>query len=520
MATFSAMRAGWMKPCGVSVTPKPRRMFSVTWLSAPSTASDAGQCERFSRKWCSTIHDRVEPELVGQLDLLDRLRGTPACSASRWPYGMGLVRPRLRHVDLVQQVELHERREGNANDVDAARRTHRARGAPRPRRAPGARGRWRRPAGHRRRRHRRGGPDRWRALHRVRARHRRRPRSCTSTVAGSGSAPHAAGAPSAAASPPRPTPGWCSSTTAWLPSTRSRRHSVTHSRCTTRSPPTAAPSTGAATQPGVGSPPRSLVACLQRGVPVPTRLVLISPWVDLTQTAGTFASRADTDIMFSKQSGDDASALYLQGHDPRDPLASPQFADVTGFPPTQIFAGGMETLLDDSLELAARIAARGQRHRARGRPRPAARVPVPRARQRTRSRRARRDRALPHPRLTRGAAPARERLGRFGHRIRRRHGIGRRREVRCVGRARDAAVVRASRRGARRRWERTSFAARPNARSTAGGRNVVRIWRPRAARRAPTYKIPPTASEIARSSMPIFSFCGTMPTSAPMTHAT
>jgi acetyl esterase/lipase len=86
---------------------------------------------------------------------------------------------------------------------------------------------------------------------------------------------------------------------------------------------------------------------------------LISPWVDLTQTAGTFASRADTDIMFSKASGDEASTLYLQGHDPRDPLASAQFADVTGFPPTQIFAGGMETLLDDSLELAARLARAG-----------------------------------------------------------------------------------------------------------------------------------------------------------------
>jgi acetyl esterase/lipase len=101
------------------------------------------------------------------------------------------------------------------------------------------------------------------------------------------------------------------------------------------------------------------VACLQRGVAVPAGLVLISPWVDLTQTAGTFASRAETDILFSKQSGDDASALYLQGHDPRDPLASPQFADVTGFPPTQIFAGGQETLLDDSLEFAARVARAG-----------------------------------------------------------------------------------------------------------------------------------------------------------------
>ena len=101
------------------------------------------------------------------------------------------------------------------------------------------------------------------------------------------------------------------------------------------------------------------VACLRRGGAVPTGLVLISPWLDLTQTAGTYESRADTDVMFPKASADDAAALVLQGHDPRDPLVSPQFADVGGFPPTQIFVGGLETLLDDSLEFAARVARAG-----------------------------------------------------------------------------------------------------------------------------------------------------------------
>ena len=54
VATFSAMRAGCVKPKGVSVTPKPRRMRSVICESAPSSTSGAGQCERPSRKWCST----------------------------------------------------------------------------------------------------------------------------------------------------------------------------------------------------------------------------------------------------------------------------------------------------------------------------------------------------------------------------------------------------------------------------------------------------------------------------------
>ena len=54
VATFSATRAGCVNPNGSSVTPKPSRMFSVAWVSAPITTSGAGQCERPSRKWCST----------------------------------------------------------------------------------------------------------------------------------------------------------------------------------------------------------------------------------------------------------------------------------------------------------------------------------------------------------------------------------------------------------------------------------------------------------------------------------
>lgn len=61
VATFSAIRAGWVKPKGVSVTPNPRPMFSVTWLSAPSSTSGAGQWERPSRKWCSTAQIVLKP---------------------------------------------------------------------------------------------------------------------------------------------------------------------------------------------------------------------------------------------------------------------------------------------------------------------------------------------------------------------------------------------------------------------------------------------------------------------------
>lgn len=91
----------------------------------------------------------------------------------------------------------------------------------------------------------------------------------------------------------------------------------------------------------------------------PPGLSLISPWLDLTVESGTFASRAARDKLFSREAAVEGSGQYLQGHSPRDPLASPLFAELAGFPPTQIFAGGDEVLLGDSVAFAARLAEAG-----------------------------------------------------------------------------------------------------------------------------------------------------------------
>ena len=95
------------------------------------------------------------------------------------------------------------------------------------------------------------------------------------------------------------------------------------------------------------------------GAPAATGLVLLSPWVDLTVAASSFTANAGTDQLFSAASAAEAADLYLQGHDPTDPLASPLFGDLGRFPPTQIFAGGDEVLLDDALALGALLARRG-----------------------------------------------------------------------------------------------------------------------------------------------------------------
>jgi monoterpene epsilon-lactone hydrolase len=98
------------------------------------------------------------------------------------------------------------------------------------------------------------------------------------------------------------------------------------------------------------------VACSLAGVPGPAAVFALSPWADMTVTAGTYESRAGSDQYFAAEAARLGAAAYLQGHDPADPLASPIFADFTGFPPSLLFVGSDEVLLDDSLGLATRMA--------------------------------------------------------------------------------------------------------------------------------------------------------------------
>ncbi|CAN7339477.1 alpha/beta hydrolase [Phenylobacterium sp. LjRoot225] len=79
----------------------------------------------------------------------------------------------------------------------------------------------------------------------------------------------------------------------------------------------------------------------------PSGLVLLSPWLDLTCESACYQANADTDPLFSLGAAQLAAELYLQGLSPRDPLVSPRFADVAGFPPTFVSVGSGEVLADD-----------------------------------------------------------------------------------------------------------------------------------------------------------------------------
>ncbi len=89
----------------------------------------------------------------------------------------------------------------------------------------------------------------------------------------------------------------------------------------------------------------------ERGLPRCAGLALISPWADLTCGGESYVSRASVDITCTRDSLLEMAKWYLGGADPRAPLASPLFADLSVLPPIICVAGADEILLDDTISL-------------------------------------------------------------------------------------------------------------------------------------------------------------------------
>jgi monoterpene epsilon-lactone hydrolase len=102
---------------------------------------------------------------------------------------------------------------------------------------------------------------------------------------------------------------------------------------------------------GAGLAVSTILRARELGVPTPAALMLMSPWVDMTVSNETFETNRETEAFFYKEVVAALAALYVGGADPKDPLASPLHADLSGLPPTYIQVGGDETLLGESLQL-------------------------------------------------------------------------------------------------------------------------------------------------------------------------
>jgi epsilon-lactone hydrolase len=110
---------------------------------------------------------------------------------------------------------------------------------------------------------------------------------------------------------------------------------------------------------GGGLTVATLLALRDRGLPLPAAGVCISPWVDLTCSGASYATKAADDPIVTQTGVAEMARAYLGSADARTPLASPAFADLAGLPPLLVQVGSEEVLLDDAVTLAERAKAAG-----------------------------------------------------------------------------------------------------------------------------------------------------------------
>lgn len=96
----------------------------------------------------------------------------------------------------------------------------------------------------------------------------------------------------------------------------------------------------------------AMLAIRDAGLAQPACGWCISPWVDMEAIGETMTSRAESDPTVQRAGILDMAKMYLNGADPRSPLAAPIHADLKGLAPLFIQVGACETLLDDALRLA------------------------------------------------------------------------------------------------------------------------------------------------------------------------
>ena len=95
------------------------------------------------------------------------------------------------------------------------------------------------------------------------------------------------------------------------------------------------------------------------GLPLPCGLIGISPWTDLTGSGRSYEENREVDPSMSPELLQFYAKCYTD--DPADPLCSPLFGDVTGFPPSLLFVGGDEVMLDDTRLLHEKLLKSGCR---------------------------------------------------------------------------------------------------------------------------------------------------------------
>ena len=110
---------------------------------------------------------------------------------------------------------------------------------------------------------------------------------------------------------------------------------------------------------GGGLTVATLLALRDRGLPRAAGGVCISPWVDLTCSGASYATKAGADPIVTRDGVEAMAQAYVGAGDRKAALVSPLYADLRNLPPLLVQVGSDEVLLDDALGLGARARAAG-----------------------------------------------------------------------------------------------------------------------------------------------------------------
>ena len=96
-------------------------------------------------------------------------------------------------------------------------------------------------------------------------------------------------------------------------------------------------------------------------LPLPCGLIGISPWTDLTGSGESYRTNRDVDPSMTPELLQFYAGCYTD--DPKNPYCSPLFGDLRGLPPSLLFVGGDEVMLDDTRLLHEKLLQSGCKSR-------------------------------------------------------------------------------------------------------------------------------------------------------------
>ena len=105
----------------------------------------------------------------------------------------------------------------------------------------------------------------------------------------------------------------------------------------------------------------TLLSAKMDNLPMPGAIAPGTPTVDLSKTGDTLFTNAMVDNVLGTQDGfiRATALLYANGRDLKDPLLSPIYGDVTGFPPAILTSGTRDLYLSNTVRMHRKLRAAG-----------------------------------------------------------------------------------------------------------------------------------------------------------------